>query len=361
MNQYKIVQYDRAELPLVTVIMPVYNTQDYLSTSVSSVLSQTYPAIELLCIDDGSTDRSAELLHGYIAQDSRVRLIQTENHGQGYARNLALTNTYGKYLMFLDSDDYLEQNAIETAVARLEEDSSDFCVFNWYYDIPEKNTQWYLDKDPFFAKTLLTDSDCLELLQTNPIFMVNKLFRTDFFRDNKILFSEGHIYEDNPPWFSAVLSARKVSIVNKPLYRVTARATSSTQTDRVSDWHCRSFLYAMEESMEIFDSFSQKLTEHAKYWIVQYFYSKFAYYYYDRTPKAFRSSFLRSFVDLLHRFGTVQDFRERKVLSLFLRYSVFEKQDYRLFSVLLFVSNKCYPTIYKAYTALKHNFGKKEV
>jgi len=338
MNASKKLPFQNSDLPLVTVILPFYNTQKYLAMSIPSVLLQTYANIELLCIDDGSTDNCATIIREYQQQDPRVHLIQIDNHGQGYARNLAVQNANGKYLMFIDSDDYIEINTIEAAISKLEYDQSDFCVFNWYYDIPSKNTGWYLNKDPFFGRNCLEGEECMQLLQTNPIFMVNKIFRTEYFKENHILFSENHIYEDNPPWFKAILTARKVSILNELLYRVTARPTSSTQVDRESDWHCRSFLSAMSEAMVLFEEFSFKITEHAKYWILLYFYDKFSYYYYDRTPLKYKKYFLRNFVDLLHQFGPVQDFNERKIISLFLKCSIFQRKRYFLFESFLFFS-----------------------
>ena len=101
--------------PLVTVIIPVYNVEEYLEVCLDSVLSQTYNRLEILCVLDGATDNSGEILQKYAAIDKRVKVIEQENQGLSAARNKGLDNTNGDFIYFLDSDDWLN----ETAIAKL--------------------------------------------------------------------------------------------------------------------------------------------------------------------------------------------------------------------------------------------------
>ena len=116
--------------PEISVIIPVYNQELYLEQCLDSVLGQTLRDIEVLCIDDGSLDRSAEILKRYAKQDPRLTVIQQENQGAGTARNCGLRLAKGKYLSFLDSDDFFEPDMLLKAYQRAEKEKADFVVFN---------------------------------------------------------------------------------------------------------------------------------------------------------------------------------------------------------------------------------------
>ena len=115
--------------PIVSVIMPVYNNEKYLEQCLDSIVNQSLTDIEIICVDDGSEDSSAEILKRYAEKDSRIRIIYQENAGAGAARNNGLRHSRGKYLSFLDSDDFFENDMLEKAVKKIEEDAADFVVF----------------------------------------------------------------------------------------------------------------------------------------------------------------------------------------------------------------------------------------
>ena len=102
--------------PLVSVVMPVYNSEKYLKESLDSVLNQTYENLEVICVDDGSEDHSLDILNYYAKKDSRVRVYTQDNKGPSVARNKALDNAEGEYISFVDSDDFLQLNAYEILV-----------------------------------------------------------------------------------------------------------------------------------------------------------------------------------------------------------------------------------------------------
>lgn len=352
------LQSEGKNLPLISIISPVYNTQNFLSIAIESIIKQTYPNWELIFIDDGSTDKSAEIIKRYMIEDSRIQLTQIENHGQGYARNLAVNMAKGKYIMFFDSDDYLEDIALDLAVTKLEEEKSDFVVFDYVYYSPLGKTTNYRNKDEFFSQKKLVGEECLSLLKTSPFFTVNKVYNADFLRKNEIKYGEGYIYEDIEFWVEAVLSADCVSLIHSPLYRVTVSSSSSTKTNLNTDWHCRSFITAIKKCAEILEQFSYKITDRAKYDLLLYFYDKFAYYFLDRTPKEFRDYFLKNFVDKINCFGEINDFGEKKVLSLCLAQRVFTQKRYFLFKMLFFSSIKYKPAVKKVISRFKTELKK---
>lgn len=104
---------------VVSVIVPVYNVEDYLEQCLESIISQTFGNIEIICVDDGSTDRSGEILEKFAEADSRIIVIHKKNGGLSSARNAALSRVKGKYICFVDSDDWLESNAVKEMVSHI--------------------------------------------------------------------------------------------------------------------------------------------------------------------------------------------------------------------------------------------------
>lgn len=117
------------ENPLVSIIIPVYNAFPYLRKCIDSVLCQTYTNIEVVCVNDGSTDNSIEILRDYVSQDSRVILIDIENQGVSNARNVAMGNANGQWLLFVDADDWLEPNCVEYLLNYGKKSNCDIVMF----------------------------------------------------------------------------------------------------------------------------------------------------------------------------------------------------------------------------------------
>lgn len=332
--------------PLVSVIIPVYNTENYIKVCLESVLNQTYSNIEIICIDDGSTDKSAEIIRRIMIEDDRVQLYQVENGGQGKARNYALSMAQGKYVLFLDSDDYIENVALDITVARAEEDKSDLVVFDWRFYEPVGKTTKYENKDKFFNERVLDGKHCYRLLEINPIFSVNKLYRKSFLDENNIRYGEGFIYEDNPFWIDVALSAKKVSLVHSPLYRVTIHGTSSTKTAHDTDYHSTSFIHAVKTSIELIIQKAPKLDDRYIYVISKYFIGKFLTYYSERTPEKFKLTFLREFVDLFDFFNC-NDYAESRLLTICYKAGVFKRKRHKLFQMLVFLATEVKPFLKK--------------
>ena len=114
--------------PVVSIIIPVYNTEKYLRECLDSVLNQSLTDIEVICVNDGSTDSSLEIMNEYAAKDPRVIVIDSENHGQAHARDLALRQVKGKWVKFVDSDDMLTEGTLERQVKAAEADNADILV-----------------------------------------------------------------------------------------------------------------------------------------------------------------------------------------------------------------------------------------
>ena len=341
-------------LPLVTIISPVYNTEAFLPIGIESIINQTYPNWELIFMDDGSTDHSAEIIERYMLSDSRIHLIRNENHGQGYERNRGLEAAKGEYVMFFDSDDYLEPEALDLAVTKLEREKTDFVVFDFCFYYPLGKTAAYKNKYDFFAKKKLEKTECTFLLKVHTFYTQNNVYRTCFLRENEVRYGEGYIYEDLEFWVKAVLSANAVSLIHSPLYRITINPTSSTQTRYNTDWHCRGFILAVKSVIDLLSQFRDKIGDRVKYDLLLYFYNKFVFYYAVRTPAQYKKKFMAEFMEQMSALGEVTDFKERKMISFLLRYDVFLKKKISIFKLAVFYSSKGKPMAQKTVGKLKN-------
>ena len=116
---------------LVSVIIPVYNVEKYLSKCLDSIVNQTYNNLQIILVNDGTKDNSLEICQNYQNKDSRIQVINKENGGLSSARNKGLEYAEGKYCLFVDSDDYVELDLIESAVSKMEEVNADMVVFGF--------------------------------------------------------------------------------------------------------------------------------------------------------------------------------------------------------------------------------------
>ena len=123
---------------LISVIVPVYNVEEYLEECLNSILVQTYTNLEILIVNDGSTDNSLEILQEFSQRDSRITIFTKENGGLSSARNLAIDEAKGEYFTFIDSDDYIEENYIEYLMKSLIDNEADISIVNSYHMINGK-------------------------------------------------------------------------------------------------------------------------------------------------------------------------------------------------------------------------------
>ena len=175
---------------LVSIIVPVYNSEKFLKNSIESVLEQTYKNIELILIDDGSTDNSLEVCNNFRLKDERVKIISTENKGVSNARNLGIKNAQGKYIMFCDSDDLYHKKYIQIMVESLELANSELGICQYHkfkenIDIKKlrsiNNTTNYKDKDEIFNFILFDEK--LSGYVWNKIFIREIIIKNNLYFD----------------------------------------------------------------------------------------------------------------------------------------------------------------------------------
>ena len=144
----------------VSIIVPVYNVKDCLIQCVESLVNQDYKDIEILLIDDGSTDGSAEICDRLQNSDNRIKVIHKENEGQGAARNLGIQECSGDYVMFIDSDDWLDLDAISTLVSHMETNELDVARYNYIREYGDKSLE---KKNTFLEERVYVGEECKKI------------------------------------------------------------------------------------------------------------------------------------------------------------------------------------------------------
>lgn len=255
----------------VSVIIPVYNAEEYLEQCVGSVMNQTLQDIEILCVDDGSPDNSLEVLKRLQAKDDRIRIISQPNGGAGAARNNGLRHATGEYLSFLDADDFFEPNMLEEAVAAADQYRADFVVFNsdQYHMDKEKFVEvpWVLrtaDIPPYmpFSYRQLTDN----VFKTFVGWAWDKLYRRSFVMEHDIWYQEQRTTNDMLFVFTALVTAKRIAIVNKVLAHQRRGGGASLSVTREKSWHCfYDALTALRRRLEAEDIFWELEKDYINY------------------------------------------------------------------------------------------------
>ena len=214
--------------PLVSVIIPVYNVENYLRECIDSVLNQTYDNFEIILVDDGSTDSSGKMCGEYAGKNTRITVIHKKNGGLSSARNAGAEKASGKYIYFLDSDDYIDKETFSALVKNAEDNSSDMVFFSAFsfIDGGGEAKQNYVYKNEY-----KTDSgrNVFDMLIKNGEFhsaVPLLFFKNEFIKKNGLSFVDGIYHEDMIFTFEAFMSASRVSNVNEQLYKRRYRSGS---------------------------------------------------------------------------------------------------------------------------------------
>ena len=214
--------------PLVTLIIPVHNTAEYLKECLDSVRSQTYRSFEALLINDGSTDASADICRSFAGADSRFILIDKPNTGVSDSRNRALDQAQGKYLQFLDSDDWLTSDATAILVHAAESTGADLTLAHFYRAVGERMAQrGHIKKEQVFTR----QEFAVEMMKAPANYyygvLWNKLYRRSIVEGNHLRFPTDVSWcEDFLFNLDYIEHTRLVSAVPKPIYYYRKREDS---------------------------------------------------------------------------------------------------------------------------------------
>ena len=228
----------------VAIIIPVFNTEQYLDECLNSVCNQTLDDLEIVCVYTQSKDKSLEILKKWEKKDNRVKVIRKDDGGLGGARNEGLNHINSDYVFFLDSDDFITLNAIEELYNKAVKEKCDMLIFPFYsYNESTKK----IEKDSWgstlsFGKQFYNtsfnyiDLEPSEIITDNsPVTAWCKLYNASFLKKNNIVFPENLRYEDNPFYYECLIKAKRIALLDKKLLYYRINRTNSLQASRFNN------------------------------------------------------------------------------------------------------------------------------
>ena len=223
--------------PKISIIMPVYNVENYVGKAIESVQAQTLQEWEFLIVDDGTPDKSGEICDAYAEKDSRIRVIHKENGGAPSARNVAMDLAQGEYLYFMDSDDWAEPDMLEEMYQIAKRDQAQLVIAGFYIDTFYDGEKFIRDEKKGQAGTYKNKEEfhrnAYDLFDNNQLYSPwNKLFETAYINENQLRFPST-FWDDFPFVLSVIRDIERVSVTDAMYYHfIRARAESETAAYR---------------------------------------------------------------------------------------------------------------------------------
>ena len=242
-------------MELVSIIIPVYNVERYLERCVNSVVNQTYSNIEILLIDDGSTDNSGTLADELGTRDERIKVVHQKNGGLSVARNTGLSIAKGNYIYFVDSDDYIDPDMIKTMYELLIKDDADFVCCGVDVVNDQGHVLYYNDDLDQYLKLNQKEAFYYHVVRENTYISTSscdKLFRKELLL--KKPFVPGVLYEDLRNISFYISQSKRVSYLSKPFYKYYQNSTSLTHGKFNPKWY--SWIDANEERIETYKKYA---------------------------------------------------------------------------------------------------------
>lgn len=218
----------------ISVVIPIYNVEDYLEECLDSIVNQTFKDIEIICVNDGSKDNSLEILKQYAKKDKRIMVIDQENGGHAVATNRGMDKAKGKYLFLMDSDDRLKLDALEKTYKSAEEKKVDFVLFQAINHDDEKDEFYEAENysmnevADFVGDNVFSFEDIGELSLKIAVTPWTKLYNREFIVNSGIRFPEGLIFEDNIFFWEVLLQAKRIYFLREHLFYRRWYESSST-------------------------------------------------------------------------------------------------------------------------------------
>ncbi|WP_051533587.1 glycosyltransferase [Anaerovibrio sp. RM50] len=226
----------------VSVIVPVYNVETYLHECLDSIIAQSHNNMEIICINDSSTDNSLKILQEYAEKDKRLIILnQPHNMGPSAARNRGLEVAAGKYILFVDSDDYIEKNLIEKTLKCAEKQQADEVFFNCEWVSASNNPGWQpqnaltsevLESDIKTGKDVFIEREKAQSVVGRGTTAWSCLYRSVYLNENNLRFYEGILHEDMLFYFKRCMCSKRVVVYNEKLYFYRKRDNTITTSFR---------------------------------------------------------------------------------------------------------------------------------
>lgn len=252
---------------LISIIVPIYNTERYLKKCINSLLNQTYKNIEIILIDNASTDNSLKIIKNSLKKDNRIKVFSEKRKGVSFARNLGLAVSKGEYILFVDSDDWVENNMVELMYQELRNNKElDLCIcgYNEYLEEKQENRKINYSNNILnnnFIDIILNNNNLVKGYLSNKMFqkkLLKKYFRTDIAIKEDLIFL-----------LSNFNNATRFKIINIPLYNYRINQNSALHSKKITDQK----ITALKADKWIIDNInSPYIKEYKISFIIEYYY-----------------------------------------------------------------------------------------
>ncbi|MBR6099173.1 glycosyltransferase family 2 protein [bacterium] len=244
----------------ISIIIPVYNVEKYLRQCLESVINQTYTNIEIICINDCSTDSSLEILNEYAQKDNRIKIINNEtNLTVGPSRNLGVEQATGEYIHYLDADDWMDTDCIEKLADIISKNPDTDMILHTYCEVANDSNEVTLKifKNPDLNNTIKTPDDLELFINDWDGHIWNKLYSTDFLRRNNIKFNIDPCYQDKSYSIAVLVAAGKIYFYDDILlsYRTNRQESLVGNYYKYTDFVCQEY----DEIVELTKNLDDKL------------------------------------------------------------------------------------------------------
>lgn len=210
---------------LISIVVPIYNVEKFLSECIESILNQSYKNLEILLIDDGSTDGSGKICDEYLKKDSRIKVIHKKNGGLSDARNTGTLNSHGKYICYLDSDDYIEKDYVKLMYKAIKKNKTNICQCGINY----------VDESGKYIKSIGYDEtsvmDAVQMIKDmyldgriENIVAWNRMYKTEIMKRN--LYPVGKIHEDEFVTYRVLYEEKNISVIKEKLHNYRQQSSS---------------------------------------------------------------------------------------------------------------------------------------
>ena len=283
----------------LSIIIPVYNVEEYLSECLESILNQSFKDFEVICINDGSTDNSLEVLRRYSEKDNRIVVIDKKNEGSGIARNAGIDIASGEYLYFVDSDDWLERGCLAKVVKKADELQTDILIFSGqscYKTLKgykKQNGGYSANKLPKrYFNRVFSSKDIKKDIFKFPSTAWTKLYKREFFIKNGIKFQNLKAGQDQLPFFHSMILAERIAVYPENLYCYRKNRRGSTTTSKKKKNFSPIYVfYAIEDLLKDMD----KVEDYKEIFVDKYFSKATSWLgkFQDETKKEYFDEYLK--------------------------------------------------------------------
>lgn len=278
--------------PVVSVIMPIYNVEGYLEESLESVLNQTLRDIEIICVDDGSTDTSGEIIDRYAIRDDRIVVVHKPNAGYGHSMNVGMQYASGEYVAIVEPDDLIKKEMLEDLYVLAKKQDVDFVKSDYAELYGKKEAYRILPMKLIHDKSLyntVLQKEQIAQLYNGKIAHWTGLYKRNFLEENKILFHEspGAAFQDQGFWFQTLFYAKKIYLTGQYYYLY-------RQDNPNSSINSKQKVYCVPKEFDfIFDRLKEKTAFMSEYlsWFIKRRYAECRYTF-EKIAEEYREEFL---------------------------------------------------------------------